>query len=148
MPLLDYPPLFTKKLCVILLLSCKTVVNTLKILIAVNSEVLTEPLRASLPQYDVHISHSGLDALTQINKLRPDVLLLELALPDMNGFALLQKAQYRPPKILALTNLANHTVLTAAASLGIQEVLLLPCTIRHIAEHLYCLIEKTSSAEV
>ena len=49
--------------------------------------------------------------------------------------------------ILALTNLVNTAVLQAAADAGVQDMILIPCTIRHIIEHLNTLIEKAPSAE-
>ena len=120
----------------------------LKMLIAIKSESLTNLLSSSLSQYDVHICHTGNDTLKQLELLRPDFLILELMLPGMDGITVLRKSRYKPQVILALTNLATQSVLADASDVGIQTVLLIPCTIRYILEHLESLIEKASSAEV
>ena len=77
---------------------------------------------------------------------RPDALILDLTLPVMDGLTVLRKTSSRPRVILALTNLATPVVLQAAADAGVQDMILIPCTIRHIIEHLNALIEKAPSA--
>lgn len=118
-----------------------------KVLIAIKSKVFTDLLSLSLPQYDIHICHTGSDAFEQIEFLHPDILLLDLMLPDMDGITVLRKSVFKPHVILALTNLATPAVLQAAANAGVQDMILIPCTIRHIIEHLNALIEKAPSTE-
>lgn len=119
----------------------------LKVLIAIKSKLLADLLSLSLARYDIHICHTGSEALKQLECLYPDALLLDLMLPDMDGITLLRTSGYKPHSILALTNLATPSVLAEAAAAGIQDVLLIPCTIRHITEHLDALTEKAPSAE-
>ena len=119
----------------------------LKLLIAVKSEIITELLVSSLSMYDVHTCDTGTDALTMLEICRPDALILDLTLPVIDGLTVLRKNSFRPHSILALTNLATPAVLQAAADAGVQDMILIPCTIRHIIEHLNALIEKASSAE-
>lgn len=97
--------------------------------------------------HDVHTCDTGPDALAMLEKYRPDALILDLTLPVMDGLTVLQKANFRPHSILALTNLATPAVLQAAAAEGVQDMILIPCTIRHIIEHLNALIEKAPSTE-
>lgn len=78
---------------------------------------------------------------------RPDALILDLTLPAIDGLTVLRKTSFRPHVILALTNLATPAVLQAAANVGVQDMILIPCTIRCILEHLDTLIEKAPSAE-
>ena len=119
----------------------------LKLLIAVKSEIMTELLVSSLSMHDVHTCDTGPDALAMLEKYRPDALILDLTLPVMDGLTVLRKTTYRPHSILALTNLATPAVLQAAADAGVQDMILIPCTIRHIIEHLNALIEKAPSTE-
>lgn len=118
----------------------------MKLLIAVRPELMADSLTASLSQYDIHTCHTGTDALAMLETLQPEILLLELSLPGMDGLTLLRRSRYRPKYILALTNLAAPAVLQAAADAGVQCVVLIPCTVRHITEHLKALIEKAPSA--
>ena len=119
----------------------------LKLLIAVKSEIITELLVSSLSMHDVHTCDTGPDALAMLEIYRPDALILDLLLPVMDGLNVLQKTSFRPHSILALTNLATPAVIQAAANVGVQDMILIPCTIRHIIEHLNALIEKVPSAE-
>ena len=120
---------------------------TLKLLIAVKLEILADSLAASLHQYDIHICSTGTDALAMLETLQPEILLLDLSLPGMDGLTLLQKSQFKPKYILALTNLATPVVVQAAVDAGVQDMILIPCTIRHIVKHLDALTGKAPSAE-
>lgn len=119
----------------------------MKILIAVQSKAIAALLTSSLSMHDVHTCDTGTDALAALETHRPDALLLDLTLPVMDGLTVLGKTSFRPHAILALTNLATPAVLQAAADAGVQDMILIPCTIRHIIEHLNVLIEKVPSTE-
>lgn len=119
----------------------------LKLLIAVKSEIITDLLVSSLSMHDVHTCDTGAEALAMLGKYRPDALVLDLTLPVIDGLTVLRKTRFRPHSILALTNLATPAVLQAAADAGVQDMILIPCTIRHIIEHLNALIEKAPSTE-
>ena len=119
----------------------------LKLLIAVKSEIVTDLLVSSLSMHDVHTCDTGTEALAMLETHRPDALILDLTLPVMDGLTVLRKTGFRPHSILALTNLATPAVLQAAADAGVQDMILIPCTIRCIIEHLNALIEKAPSAD-
>lgn len=119
----------------------------MKLLIAVKSEIIADSLVSSLSQYDIHTCNTGMDALAMLEMLQPEILLLDLSLPIMDGLTVLHRSCYTPMYILALTNLVNTAMLQAAADAGVQGLILIPCTIRHIVEHLNALIEKAPSAE-
>ena len=118
----------------------------MKLLIAVKSEIITDSLTSALSMYDVHTCDTGTDALAMLETHRPDALILDLTLPVIDGLTVLRKTSFHPNVILALTNLATPAVLQAAADAGVQAMILIPCTIRHIIEHLNALIEKAPSA--
>lgn len=119
----------------------------LKLLIAVKSEIITDLLVSALSVHDIHTCDTGTDALAMLEKHRPDALILDLTLPVIDGLTVLRKTSFRPQIILALTNLVNQAVVQAAADVGVQGLILIPCTIRHIIEHLNALIEKAPSTE-
>lgn len=119
----------------------------MKLLIAVKSEIIADALASALSMYDVHTCDTGPDALAILETHRPDALILDLTLPVIDGLTVLRKTSFRPHSILALTNLATPAVLQAAADEGVQDMILIPCTIRHIIEYLDSLIEKAPSTE-
>lgn len=118
----------------------------MKLLIAVKSEIIADSLASALSMYDIHICDTGPDALAMLETHRPDALILDLTLPVIDGLTVLRKISFRPRIILALTNLASPAVLQAATDAGVQDMILIPCTIRHIIKHLNALIEKAPSA--
>ena len=97
--------------------------------------------------HEVHSCDTGTDALAMLETYRPDALILDLTLPVMDGLTVLRKTSFRPRVILALTNLATPFVLQAAADVGVQDMILIPCTIRHIIAHLSALLEKAPFTE-
>jgi len=119
----------------------------LKLLIAVKSEIIADALAASLSMHDIHTCDTGTDALAMLEIYRPDALIIDLTLPGMDGLTVLRKTGFRPHRILALTTLATPAVLQAAADAGVQDMILIPCTIRHIIERLNALTEKAPSTE-
>ncbi len=118
-----------------------------KILIATTSKAISSALAATLPQYEVHICNTGTEALTILETLRPDILILDLALPYMDGLTVLQKSSFRPSVILALTNIISAIVLQAAMAAGVQDMISIPCTAHYVKERLEALTEKAPSLE-
>lgn len=118
-----------------------------KILIATISEATNAELSKALSQYEVHMCNTGVAALEMLEALRPDILILDLMLPAMDGLTVLRKSCFKPRIILARTTLITTAVLRATADVGVQEILMSPCTIRHIVDRLDALIEKAPSPE-
>lgn len=117
------------------------------LLIAIKSDIICTALAKNLSRYKIHICDTGAKTLEKLEELHPDILIIDLTLPDIDGLTVLQKAHYKPSIILALTNFVSDAVMQAAAAAGIQDVLLIPCTIQHIIRHLDALTEKIPSPE-
>ena len=112
------------------------------VLIVHSAEPFAQLLAAQLgSDYRVYICHTGADALTLMDRLRPHILILYLALPDMDGITLLRHAGYMPQVVLALTNLATNDVLQAAFRAGAQDVILIPARIDRIIRRMKQLTE-------
>ena len=107
-----------------------------KLLIAVQSDIMSTALAEALTQHEVHCCHTGTEALTLLEILQPDAVIMELSLPVLTGLSVLQESRYRPPVILALTNIVTDFVLEAAAAAGVQDLLIMPCTVDSILRHL------------
>lgn len=120
-----------------------------KLLIAVTSEILSKELeKVFCPRFEVHTCRTGTDALTLINTVRPEFLIIYLSLPEMDGLSVLQQASHLPSAILALTNIATDPVLEAACSAGVHRVVRIPCTVRHMVAQFDMIAEKSPSLEV
>lgn len=119
-----------------------------KVLIATICKATSTALSNSLSRYEVHICSSGTDALHLIETVRPDILILDLMLPYMDGITVLRESKFRPPIILAQTNFISAAVLQAAAEVGVQDLLITPSTVRYIVDRLNTLTEKVPSLKV
>ena len=51
----------------------------------------------------IHTCRSGIEALEKINEFHPDILLLDIQMPNLNGFEVLQHSKFIPPAIIFIT---------------------------------------------
>lgn len=77
----------------------------------------------------VGTSSDGLDVLTKTETLHPDVVLLELVQPRLDGLGILHKLSEleASPPVLVLTGFVNATVVAECADLGAEYFLPKPC---------------------
>ena len=119
----------------------------MRLLIALRSEAIANLLSAALSENEIHICATGPETISVLDTLQPDALILDLRLYGMDGITVLQNARHKPPVILALTDIVTDSILESAADAGVQDVILIPCTIGYIIEHLKALIEKAPSPD-
>ncbi|MBC7085987.1 MAG: DUF835 domain-containing protein [Methanomethylovorans sp.] len=68
-----------------------------KILVVDDEEINVHLLEAYLMhEYDVISAYTGLDALNIIKEKKPDLVLLDVMMPDMNGFTICKKIKSSP----------------------------------------------------
>ncbi len=99
-----------------------------KLLIADSSEPFTNALKnAFRGEFDIRICQDGKTALELLASFCPDALILNLMLPFKDGLTVLQETAYVPPAVLALTNYSSDYIVRAAAQLGVDYILTMPC---------------------
>jgi len=77
--------------------------------------------------FSVRVAHSGGDALRQIEEARPDLILLDVVLPDMDGSTLLARLRERPgPEIPVILSTARREEADRAPELAAAGVLRKP----------------------
>jgi DNA-binding NarL/FixJ family response regulator len=97
---------------------------TTKVLLVDDNQTFISSLRlflGMLPGMEVvGEAHNGLEAVNQAGKLQPDLALLDIALPEMNGLEVARRLQSlpRPPSIVFLSIHDNEDYRAAASSLG------------------------------
>lgn len=110
-----------------------------KLLIADASEefrlALADVLRGT---YLVRLSQEGNQTLEMLRSQKPDILVLDLLLPGLDGISLLQRAAEDGlrPMVLATTGFANDYVLECSDRLGVGYVMVKPCDVHAVAARL------------
>jgi CheY-like chemotaxis protein len=88
----------------------------------------------SLAAYACDVSGvtNGYNALYAMEKTLPDLLLLDVSMPIMNGLELLEMLKSKPElaaiPVIMLTSPADHTVADRIAALGVAGTLIKPFT--------------------
>lgn len=119
-----------------------------KVLIAVHAQLLGDALELALSScFEVHRCETGADIGRLTERLRPEALVIGLRLPDGDGLSVLEQCRHKPPAVLMLTDLINGEVIQRAADVGIGALVLVPCSVRHVAEILDRLTAKIPSPE-
>ena len=104
-----------------------------KLLIAVGSEMITGILEDHLKSdFEICTCSRGDDALQLLEELRPEALIISLALSHVTGLSVLQQSTYKPPAVLALTGFISDAIIEEATSAGAGDLLLFPCTLEYI----------------
>ncbi len=102
----------------------------LKLLIADGTEefrlALAEHLTGS---YVVRCCHQGKQTMEMIHTFKPDVLVLDLMLPELDGISLLQRLaeEGNMPVVLATTRMYTDYVVDALTKLGVGYLMIKPC---------------------
>lgn len=77
--------------------------------------------------YKVSVAHDGEEALEAMKSIKPDMVLLDLIMPKMNGFELLQDMKedkdLKDIPVLVLTNLSQDSDREEALSYGVVDFL-------------------------
>ncbi|WP_425618152.1 response regulator [Anatilimnocola sp. NA78] len=90
--------------------------------------------------HTVDVAYTGLQALQVVNVHRPDVVLLDLGLPIMNGYQVAEALRGLPNSheivIIAITGHSNPEDLEVSKAVGIDLHLAKPVDIRHLLTYL------------
>jgi len=88
--------------------------------------------------FDVQQAQNGLQAVALAEALLPDLIVLDLALPDIDGIEVARRLKASPVTsripIVMLTANAQTTMLDEARRAGCEAVLVKPCTPEELLE--------------
>lgn len=104
--------------------------DQLNLLIADSTEDFSAALIAALQDsYRIHHCTNGKDAFAHLLNNPPDVMILDLMIPELDGITLLHKAADAGicPIVLATTRLYNEYVLETIRELNVAYLMLKPC---------------------
>ena len=116
-----------------------------KMLLVLESEELLFSLSTALAaEYEI-ISCSPANAVANVTRYRPDVLILDLFLSHSNGFNIVQQiSDIRPPAILVLTILVTPNILRQTQELNVP-LILKPCTVGEITRRISAMLAPSVS---
>jgi two-component system response regulator AtoC len=104
--------------------------GTMKSVLIVDDEVGTrESLRMILKNdYEVFLAKNAEEAFLQIKEHPPDIILLDIILPDLDGLKVLEKIKQKEPDVIVIMITATRTVKTAveAMKLGAYDYITKP----------------------
>lgn len=93
--------------------------------------------------HTVHIAHSGAAALEQIEVLHPDLIFLDLGMPDMDGYEVARRvreeSRLAETRIIAVTGYADQRRRDLATEAGFDDYLIKPTNVAD----LQAVIERT-----
>lgn len=122
-----------------------------KLLIADGTEefrlALADMLRGA---YHIRTCRDGLEALELMRSFEPDILVLDLMLPGMDGISLLQTAAAAGmrPVVLATTRFVSDYVMESIDRLGVGYLMVKPCDVRAAASRIGDLTQQLRPPQV
>jgi len=86
------------------------------------------PLEAE--NYEVHIAYKGYEGLEKARKLNPDIILLDVAMPDMDGFQICRllkfDEKYKKIPIIILSAMGQSIDIKTGREAGVDDYLIKP----------------------
>ncbi len=118
-------------------------VDDSKTMRAVQKGVLTQ-----LGYTDVAEASDGLDALTKVGAVKPDLILLDWNMPNMDGLEFVKRyrAESGPAPVIMVTTEAEKSRVIAAIKAGVNNYVIKPFTPELLSERIRETLEKTKVA--
>ena len=106
-------------------------------------------LRANLERegYEVTVAATGLEGLELAKTSEPDLMILDLMLPTMNGFTVLQRLrdEGRDIPVLIMTALGTEEEKLRGFGLGADDYVVKPCGLLEILARVRALLKRASA---
>lgn len=108
-------------------------------------------LRSNLVRegYDVHVAATGTDGLSRARELAPDLIILDLMLPAMNGYTVLQRLRdegHEMP-VLIMTARGTEEEKLRGFGLGADDYIVKPCGLLEILARVKALLKRGGGRE-
>lgn len=100
-----------------------------KILLVEDDVFMVDLLTKELQQggFDVVVAHTGTEGVQKFKEVKPDLVLLDLFLPDLNGFEVLRQIRQDEvgytTKVVILSNASEEQNIKEAQRLGVVDYL-------------------------
>jgi len=104
--------------------------STIQVLVVDDHDIVRQGLRALLSEYeDIEVvgeAANGLEAIQQVESLKPDVVLMDLVMPEMDGIEAIGHItdEYSNVRILVITTFSSEDLVFPAIKAGAHGYLL------------------------
>lgn len=107
--------------------------NPVTILIADDNDDFRVNLHHALsPYFIVHCCQTGKEVTAQVSALKPDILIMDLLLRELDGISALKQITQlpQPPAVLVITTFLSDYVEQALPEMGIRDLMRKPCDLK------------------
>jgi DNA-binding response OmpR family regulator len=124
--------------------------NHNKILIVDDEVSILVPIKFLLEKnkFDVELAQSGKEALDKIAQSRPDLILLDIMLPDLDGYEIFQMIRENPEwdniKVIYLTAKNRDVDIAKGLNLGVDAYITKPFSNAELLEKVRSLLEQAA----
>ena len=116
------------------------------ILLVEDNRDFAATLRSNLERegYTVRIAATGVEGLEQVRREPPDLVILDLMLPALNGFAVLQRMRDQGllMPVLIMTALGTEEEKLRGFGLGADDYIVKPCGLKEILARVRALLKR------
>jgi DNA-binding response OmpR family regulator len=120
------------------------------ILLVEDNRDYAEMLKLNLERegYAVSVASSGTDGLERAKATSPDLIILDLMLPSMNGYTVLQRLrdEGREAPVLIMTARGTEEEKLRGFDLGADDYIVKPCGLREILARVRALLKRSGAA--
>ena len=101
-----------------------------KILIIEDEEIMVDLLQRKLSQenYEVFVARDGKEGLEMIRQVKPDLILLDIVMPQMSGFEVMEEikkdSEIADIPVIVVSNSGQPVELDRARALGAKDWLI------------------------
>lgn len=122
----------------------------MKVLVVDDDPAMTELLCLLLKPAttDVYIANTGKDGLALVDEKKPDVIILDLMMPEMDGYEVCQTIrQTKNTPILVLSALDMPGMVSKALDAGADDYLIKPVTSSILIAHINNLLRRVNPSK-
>ena len=126
----------------------------IRIIIADDNRNLCQMLQNYLQGHEdfsiVGVANDGLEAMELIQTQKPDLIILDLVMPNLDGLEVLERLNaqtaIKRPKVIMLTAFGQKSLTNQAMMLGVDYFLLKPFGLESLSKRIHSLMQDAQSA--
>lgn len=113
-----------------------------KVLLVDDDKQILSSLRVylELENYEVYTASNGLEAIKQIKECKPEIVVLDIMMPEMDGFEVLEKMkaekEYRDIPVIMLTAKSQDIDVLKGYRMGASSYMTKPFNLNELVENI------------